>query len=124
MAKDRLPMRKIRDILRSHFDGRLSPRQSALALKISRGAVLRCLGRFRESGLSYPLPDGLDDLDLETRLYPSTPTAVLFRKPHLTKEECAVIHRELSRTGVTLQLLWEEYRDQNPLGLGYSWFCE
>ena len=117
-------MRKIRDILRSHFDGKLSPRQTALALKISRGAVLRCLGRFRESGLPYPLPDGLGDLELEARLYPSTPTAVLFRKPHLTKEECAVIHRELSRTGVTLQLLWEEYRSQKPLGLGYSWFCE
>ncbi len=117
-------MRKIRDILRAHFDGRLSTRQSALALKVSRGAVLHCLERFRESGLFYPLPDGLGDLELEARLYPSTPTAVLFRKPHLTKEECGVIHRELTRTGVTLQLLWEEYRAQSPHGLGYSWFCE
>ena len=117
-------MRKIRDILRAHFDGRLSPRQSALALKVSRGAVLRCLDRFRKSGLPYPLPDRLSDLDLEARLYPSTPTTVIFRKPHLTKEECTVLHRELSRTGVTLQLLWEEYREQSPQGLGYSWFCE
>lgn len=124
MAKDRLPMRKIRDILRSHFDGRLSPRQTALALKVSRGAVLRCLGRFRTSSLAYPLPDGLSDTELEARLYPRSAPVGHSRKPHLTKEECADIHREMSRDGVTLQLLWEEYRAQSPQGLGYSWFCE
>lgn len=124
MAKDRLLMRKIRDILRSHFDGKLSPRQSALAMGVSRGAVLRCLDRFQKSGLPYPLPDGLGDTELEERLYPSSAKNTLSRSPHLAKEECAVIHRELKRTGVTLQLLWEEYRLQNPQGLGYSWFCE
>ena len=117
-------MRKIRDILRSHFDGRLSPRQTALALKVSRGAVLRCLDRFRKSGLPYPLPGGLGDLELEAQLYPRSTAALPSRKPQLTKEECAVIHRELSKTGVTLQLLWEEYRAQSPQGLGYSWYCE
>lgn len=117
-------MRKIRDILRSHIDGRLSPRQTALAMGVSRGAVLRCLDRFQKSSLPYPLPDGLSDQELETRLYPAASRRAFARKLHLTKEECAVIHRELSRTGVTLQLLWEEYRSQNPQGLGYSWFCE
>jgi transposase len=117
-------MRKIRDILRSHFDGRLSPRQTALAHKVSRGAVLRCLDRFRQSGLPYPLPAGLSDLDLEARLYPSCILNAPSRKPCLTKEECSVIHREIRKPGVTLQLLWEEYRAQTPEGLGYSWFCE
>lgn len=92
-------MRKIRDILRSYFDGRLSPRQTALALKVSRGAVLRCLDRFQKSGLPYPLPDGLSDLELESRLYPSSVAYTLSRKkPHLAKEECAVIHREMSES--------------------------
>lgn len=117
-------MRKIRDILRSHFDGRLSPRQTALAVRVSRGAVLRCLSRLQKSGLPYPLPDGLSDVALELRLYPSSVANTLSRKPHLTKEECAVIRRELQRTWVTLQLLWEEYRSLNAHGLGYSWFCE
>lgn len=124
MAKDRLPMRKIRDILRSHFDGKLSPRQSALAMGVSRGAVIRCLDRFQKSGLPYPLPEGLGDTELEAQLYPLRTPHTFSRKPHLSKEECAVIHRELKRTGVTLQLLWEEHRTQNPQGLGYSWFCE
>ena len=117
-------MCKIRDILRSHFDGRLSPRQTALAMGVSRGAVLRCLDRFQKSGLLYPLPDKLGDAELEARLYPSTSHSALSRKPHLTKVECAVIHKEMSRDGVTLMLLWEEYRSQNMDGLGYSWFCE
>ena len=117
-------MRKIRDILRSHIDGRLSPRQTALAMGVSRGAVLRCLDRFRKSGLPYPLPDGLPDLELEARLYPSGVLTAHSRKPQLTQEDCAAIHRELSRPGVTLQLLWEGYREENPQGLGYSWFCE
>lgn len=117
-------MRKIRDILRSHFDGRLSPRQAALALKVSRGAVLRCLDRFRKSGLPYPLPDTLGDMELEARLYPASAASPQSRKPQLTKEECAAIHRELRKTSVTLQILWEDYRSQNPQGLGYSWFCE
>jgi transposase len=117
-------MRKIRDILRSHFDGRLSPRQTALALKVSRGAVLRCLDRFRKSGMPYPLPAGLGDMELEARLYPASAVSPLSRKPQLTKEDCADIHRELSKTGVTLQLLWEDYLAQTPQGLGYSWYCE
>lgn len=124
MAKERLPMRKIRDILRSHFDGRLSPRQSALARGISRGAVLRCLERFHKSALSYPLPDELADADLESSLYQSATSVAALRKSQLTKEECAHIHREIFRAGVTLQLLWEECRSRNPLGFGYSWLCE
>jgi len=33
------------------------------------------------------------------------------------------IHKELRRPGVTLQLLWEEYRKENSDGYGYSQFC-
>jgi transposase len=34
------------------------------------------------------------------------------------------VHRELKRPGVTLELLWQEYRDEHPDGYGYSQFCE
>jgi transposase len=71
-----------------------------------------------------PLPDALGDLELEARLYPASAARPLSKKPQLMKEECAVIHRELSKTGVTLQLLWEDYRARNPQGPGYSWYCE
>ena len=35
-----------------------------------------------------------------------------------------MVHRELRRKGVTLALLWEEYKAAHPDGLQYSWFCE
>ena len=39
--------------------------------------------------------------------------------------DCLATHRELkSRKNVTLQLLWEEYKQNYPRGYGYSWFCE
>ena len=34
------------------------------------------------------------------------------------------MHRELKRKGVTLFLLWEEYKATHPEGFGYSWFCQ
>ncbi len=38
--------------------------------------------------------------------------------------DCAAIHRDLkSRKNLTLQLLWEEYKQANPLGYAYNWYC-
>src|SRR5262245_44669810 len=34
------------------------------------------------------------------------------------------VHRELKRRGVTLLLLWEEYRAEHADGYGYSRFCD
>jgi transposase len=70
---------------------------------------------------SWPLPASLDDAELEKRLFPPPVT--------LPADERAVpdwplVHRELKRKGVTLQLLWDEYKEANPQGFQYSWFCE
>lgn len=32
--------------------------------------------------------------------------------------------KQFQRVGITRKLLWEECRDENPQGYGYSWFCE
>jgi transposase len=56
---------------------------------------------------------------LEQLLYPRTVSVLTTPLP-----DFAHVQRELSRAGVTRQLLWEEYRDQHPAGLGYSAFCE
>lgn len=34
------------------------------------------------------------------------------------------IASELKRKGVTLTLLWQEYRGRYLNGYGYTWFCE
>src|SRR5258707_9977383 len=69
MAQSRLPMRKIRDVLRLSAAG-LSKRQIAASLGIGPTAAGTCLRRAREAGISWPLPDDLGDAALERRLYP------------------------------------------------------
>ena len=115
-------MRKTREILRLHFESHLFPGQIASICTVSRSTVQRCLERLKAAGLSWPLPADLDDAALEQRLYPPPPVASPERR---CLPDFAAIHRELkSRKNVTLQLLWEEYKQAHPLGYNYSWYCE
>ena len=119
MPQERLPMRKIREVLRLKAGG-FSKRRIAASLGVSATAAMECVQRARRAGLTWPLPEELSDDALEQRLYP----------PPIVKDEqrplpnWAEIHRELKRPGVTLQLLWQEYREQHPGGYAYSRFCD
>jgi transposase len=119
MPGPRLPMRRIRDVLRLSAAG-MSKRQIAASLGVSATAAGECIRRARRAGLAWPLPNELSDEELERRLYP-LPTAAKDRRP---RPDWAAIHRELRRPGVTLQLLWEEHRAVHSDGYGYSRFCE
>src|SRR5579883_2493952 len=116
MARRRLPMRKVREILRLHTAHHLTGRQIAHSLGLSHSTVMGVLHRAEALGLTWPLPEELDDATLEGRLYPPTRA-----RPEPVWEE---IHRELRRKGVTLRLLWQEYRHAYPDGYQYSRFCE
>jgi len=116
----RLPMRKIRDVLRLSAEG-LSTRQVAASLAIGRTTLRGYLDRARDAELSWPLSADLSDTDLERQVYPRTARDVSNRA---TQPDWAHIHRDLRRKGVTLSLLWEEYRADHPEGYGYSRFCE
>src|SRR3977135_3579881 len=120
MGKSGLPMRKIRDVLRLSAAG-LSKRQIAASLGIGPTAAGACLRRAREAGISCPLPDDLGDAALECRLFPAPAGAA---KDWRSRPDWPAVHRELRRKGVTLQLVWEEYRATHPDGYGRSWFCE
>ena len=119
MPQERLPMRKIREVLRLKADG-FSKRRNAASLGISATAAMECVQRARRAGLTWPLPEDLSDEALERCLYP--PTTINDEQRPLPK--WAEIHRELKRPGVTLQLLWQEYREQHPTGYAYSRFCD
>src|ERR1700690_3909489 len=108
MPQERLPMRKIREVLRLRADG-FSKRRIAASLGISATAAMECLQRARRAGLSWPLPDGLDDTALELRLYPPAAS----NKVQRPLPDWRSVHRELKRPGVTLQLLWGDYREQH-----------
>ena len=79
------------------------------------------LDRARVAEVGWPLPDDLSDTDLDRLIYPRTAQNVSNRA---TQPDWAYIHHELRRKGVTLSLLWEEYRADYPQGYGYSRFCD
>src|ERR1700676_1428736 len=120
MPGQRLPMRKIRDVLRLRAGG-MSKRKIAASLSIGATAAGDCVRRARRAGVSCRLPENLSDEALERLLYPPPLVAAKDRR---AQPDWAAIHRELRRPGVTLALLWEEHRGAHPDGYGYSRDCE
>jgi transposase len=110
MPAERIPMRKVRDTLRLRAAG-LSMRQIAASLVLSIGAVCKYLELAAAAGLSWPLPEGLDDAALERALFGQK--TALPSRPY-TEPDYAALHTQLKRKGVTLRLLWEEYREAHP----------
>jgi transposase len=113
-------MRRIRDVLRLKLGQGLSERSIAASLGLSKGSVGSYTQRARHAGLTWPLPEGLDDDSLELLLFPAPPTAP---GAEGLVPDWAEIDRELRRPGVTRMLLWEEYRAARPEGFAYTWFC-
>jgi transposase len=113
-------MRKIRDILRLKASG-LSKRRIAASLALNATAAGDCIRRARVAGIVWPAPEDMTDEALERRLYPPPAATAKDRRP---QPDWARVHRELKRSGVTQQLLWEEHRAANADGHGYSRFCE
>lgn len=114
-------MRRIRDVLRLCWGCGLSARAAASSCALARSTVAKYLARAREAGLAWPLPEELDDEALERALFPVSPSP---REVDRFVPDWAEVHRELKRKGVTLQLLWEEYRQEHPKGYRYSRFCQ
>ena len=117
MPKQRLSMRKIREILRLKHECNCSNREIGLSCNIGSSTVSDYLQRTRMAGLSWPLPDEINDTALEELLFPIIPRTVPRFIPDFQE-----VHKELqSRKNVTLNLLWQEYKEQHPDGYQYSW---
>ena len=115
---ERLSMRKIREVLRLKYEAGLSARAIARSVNAGRTTVQEYLQRFAASGLSWPTE--LDDTALESRLFPPPPPAGTARP----EPDWTVVQHELRRKGVTLLLLWQEYKERESDGFQYSWFCD
>lgn len=118
MPGKRVSMRKIREALRLKWGLGVDERQIAKSCRISRSTLWEYLRRAKDSGLSWPLPDELDDAALEALLFKGDPNRGA-KRPEPAWQE---IHRERKRKGVTLLLLWQEYIAQHPEGYGYVTF--
>ncbi|MCB1985841.1 MAG: IS21 family transposase [Burkholderiales bacterium] len=115
-------MRNIREVLRLRLCASLKYRQISQSTKVSMGSIKKLLSRAEELGLSWPLPDDLDDADLARLFYPSSDTTVSSR---YIKPDWSVVHQELKRKGMTKQLLWEEYTAAHPNRCySYSQYCD
>jgi transposase len=116
-------MRKIKDVLRLRFGMNLGQDQIARSCSISQATVHRYLERAESAGLTWPLPEDHDDRRLNELLFPTRPDyPASVPRPGLDFTE---VHRQMQANRfVTLQLLWEEYREKQSGGYGYSRFCE
>ena len=121
MARERLLMRKIREILRLRWAQGLSVREVARSAGVSTGVVSKLEGRARLLELSWAAVEGLSDEALEERLY-GLRQAV--GKPNRPQPDPLAMHMELKKKGVTLELLHLEYLEEHPDGYRYTAFCE
>ena len=112
-------MRKTREILRQKLFLQRRHRATAASVGVSLGAVSLAVARAAEAGLTWADVEALDDAELEARLYRGPGT-----QGHRPEPDCAWIHRERHRAGVTLELLHHEYLERHPDGLRYTMFCE
>src|SRR5258708_27173717 len=111
MAASRLLMRRLRELLRLKYDSGLSHRAIAQACALGLGTVTTYLQRATAAGLTWPLPDDLDDAALEARVF-ARPVAARVR----VVPEWAPLHQELKKPGVTLALLWHGFRGPAAAG--------
>lgn len=120
-------MRKVREVLRLHFECGRSQREIARSLTLGSGTVSDYLKRAREAGVDWTAASAMAEAELEKRLfrYPKRSTSAE-RAPI----DFASVHQELKRAGVTLQLLWSEYQEavrarrDGSEAYQYSQFCE
>jgi transposase len=122
MPAERASMRCVREILRLKHERGASDRAIARSTGVARSTVGDYLSRAAAAGLGWPLPATLTDAALEALLFAKLGIAPGTRRK--AEPDWPAIHRELRRAGVTLMLLWQEYRTCEPQGYGYSRFCE
>ena len=119
MANTRLSMRKIKQVLRLSWVAKMSARAIARSLKTSPSTIIDYLRRAQAAQLDWAHVEALDDGALERWLFPApAPSAQARPLP-----DWADVHRELRGKGVTLTLLWLEYKATYCEGIQYSQFC-
>lgn len=114
-------MRKIKDVLRLKLEAKLSHEQIAASLGLSKGVVTKYVGLAAAAGLDWPQVQACDDITLERRLLASPQRPREHVQPDYPR-----VHHELRRKGMTLMLLWEEYRAEyaDRQTYAYSQYCD
>src|SRR5271170_1412525 len=118
-------MRKLREVLRLGYELKLGYQQIGRSCAIGVGTVHKYLKRAEAAGVTWPLPEDWDEARVDAAVFPRREPSIAEHDPARTPMDFAAIHEQLrSNKYVTLQLLWEEYRQVNPDAYRYSRFCE
>ena len=122
MPRKRIRVDKLKDIIKCGATSALSDRAIGRAYTVSRTVVTKYRQAYRLSGLTVEQVEAMSDSDLFAALEAQNGEQKSPRYRAL-QERFPVMVGELKRTGVTLQLLWQEYLQQHPDGYLYSQFC-
>jgi transposase len=118
-------MRKLKEVLRLRYELKLGYQQIGRSCAIAASSVHKYLKRAEAAGITWPLPEGWDEARVEAAVFSRPELAAVGKPTARALPDMAAIHEELQKNKhVTLQLLWEEYRQGNPEGYRYSRFCE
>jgi transposase len=115
----RISMKNIKEILRLVNENNLSTRQIAKSCGCSPSTVTAIIERYEGTELPWQAFKALDEAEMEAKLYPQEINSSKKELP-----DWDYIHKELKKKGVTLQLLWQEYKEAYPNGVMYSQFCD
>ena len=121
MARKRLTMKKIKEVIRLKYEVGLSNRAIAGACKVSNSTVGEYLRRAEAIGIRWPLGE-IGEEELYLKLFPEKEAQEPESKRPLPNWE--EVQKEKRQKGVTLQLLWQEYKEKYPDGYQYSQYCE
>jgi len=121
MPAARATMRKIREVFRLCLGEGWSQRRVAQSTGLGRATVGEYLRRLTAAGLDWAQASAMDEGTLEAKLFPPVPPPGTRAR---SEPDWAEVHRELKRKGVTLMLLWQEYKAAHPDGFQYTWFCD
>src|ERR1700680_5290655 len=119
MPAERLSMRKVRDVLRLKHTLGMSFRQISEATGIGKTVAGEYVRRAGVIGITWPVPEEIDEAELERRLFPA-PGETTAPRPAIDWRR---VHEEMKRRSVTLVLLWQEYRAGQVDGYGSRALC-
>ncbi len=122
MAPPTMDIRMIKDVLRLKLHGGLSHEAIARSLSVSKGVVAKYAALASAAGLSrWEAIEPLGLVELERRLF-----GMSAEQRRVAQPDFARMHVELRRKGMTLTLLWEEYRavHEGERTWGFTQFCE
>ena len=122
MAGKTKEMSQIKQLLLMHQQG-CSIKKITRTLGMSKNTVKGYLRKLAANGDNCTQLLATDEPVLAKRFHAGNPAYKDGRYEYL-EQQFPYLKKELKRTGVTRQLLWDEYREKNPSGYGYTQFCE